>query len=661
MLELKRILWNRRSLLLFGLLLFLHGVFFFFQCNEAKSNTLTGEALTEYIDGYEDYVKSVHENVDMMQENPLFGEKDSFVYRNLIKTGKDYAKLDGVLPVAGENRGIVTLLNFNLTNFVLLLVGIYIVLCFMAERQKGLYLLVRSTERGRMQLSLQRIGILAFGILAAVLFLYGSAILISMRMFPGCDMARPVQSIPEFGGVIGRYSIGAYMLVFLLKKVVGCLFVCLILYFLMSVFRSSFCVAAFFLFFAGEYGLYALMIPTSKWGVLKYLNLYTYLFCGTEYAAYYNLNFFGRPFHIATGADFLVFLGTAGMMLACLFRYSKQYPKGEYRSLRIVERMHAAVSRHKPSASMTGWELRKVLFSQKGLILFALLFYLAYSASTESDYQDIRSKYVTHWYEEYAGEINEEKIAAIQSEKSKMEEKSELWEKWLSEARIMLQKYSVEGKDTGQITSSISEFEWLLKEIQNEISGISVVLAQAEEGYAYTLESGNVVELIDPTAWNLLFYNDKRTILRNYLYSLLTVVLMLSGIMAFEKAAHMEHLLRSLYKGRGQLLARKIVIMLGICIIATLPIHLLQYFQIREALAYTDFNAKVQSISCVRFFPLQVTIQQYLVLLYSFRALCSIAVGGVIMFFSSKFSRIATITFGVFFVIVLMGLISLRF
>ena len=137
MLELKRILWNRRSLLLFGLLLFLHGVFFFFQCNEAKSNTLTGEALTEYIDGYEDYVKSVHENVDMMQENPLFGEKDSFVYRNLIKTGKDYAKLDGVLPVAGENRGIVTLLNFNLTNFVLLLVGIYIVLCFMAERRSG--------------------------------------------------------------------------------------------------------------------------------------------------------------------------------------------------------------------------------------------------------------------------------------------------------------------------------------------------------------------------------------------------------------------------------------------------------------------------------------------------------------------------------------------
>lgn len=396
-------------------------------------------------------------------------------------------------------------------------------------------------------------------------------------------------------------------------------------------------------------------------GVLKYLNLYTYLFCGTEYAAYYNLNFFGRPFHIAAGADLLVFLGTAGMILVCLFRYSRQYPKGEYRSLRIMERMHAAVSRHKPSASMTGWELKKVLFSQKGLILFALLFYLAYSASTESDYKDIRSKYVTHWYEEYAGEISEEKITAIQGKKSEMEEKSELWEGWLSEARITLQKYLLEGKDVGRITSSISEFERLLEENQKEIRGISVVLAQAEEGYAYILESGNVIELIDPAAWNLLFYNDKRTILRNYLYSLLTVVLMLSGIMAFEKAAHMEHLLRSLYKGRGQVLVRKIVIMLGICILATLPIHLIQYFQIGEALTYADFNAKVQSISCVRFFPLQVTIRQFLVLLYGFRTLCSIAVGGVIMFFSSKFSRIATITFGVFFIILFMGLIALRF
>lgn len=661
MLELKRILWNRRTLLLFGLLLLLHGVFFFFQCNEAKSNTLTGEALTEYIGGYEDYVDSVHENVAMMQDNPLFAEKDSFVYRNLIKTGKDYAKLTGITPVAGENRGIVTLLNFNLTNFVLLLVGIYIVLCFMAERQKGLYLLIRSTERGRTQLSLQRIGILGLGILTAAFLLFGSTLFMSMRLFPGCDLARPVQSVPELGGVIGRLSIGGYVLLFLLKKVMGCLLACLVLYFCMSLFRSSFCVAAFFLLFAGEYALYALIIPTAKWSALRYFNLYTYVFCGTEYAKYYNLNLFGHPVHIARGADLLVLPGTAVMVLFCLLRYSRQYPKSEYGSFRMVEKARAFVSRHKPSYSLTGWELKKVLFSQKGLVLFALLLYLAFSASAESSYLDFRSNYVTHWYEDYAGEIDEEKIAALHGKKTEMEEKVSLWEDRLSELRMMLQRYLLEGKETGGVASSIFEFERLTEEMKNEVAGISIVISQAEESYAYSQKSGSALKLIDPTVWELLFYNDKRTILRNYLYALLTVVLLLSGIMACEKSSHMETLLHSFYKGRKQVLFRKIAIMLGICAVCTLSIHLIQYFQIGKVFTYTDYDAKVQSIPCVRSFPLRITIRQYLVLLYTFRTLFSAAAGGAVMFFSSRFSRIATITFGVFLVILLMGLVSLRF
>ena len=49
MLELKRILWNKKTLLLFGILILLHGVFFFFQCNDTKSVTLTGEELEAYV------------------------------------------------------------------------------------------------------------------------------------------------------------------------------------------------------------------------------------------------------------------------------------------------------------------------------------------------------------------------------------------------------------------------------------------------------------------------------------------------------------------------------------------------------------------------------------------------------------------------------------
>lgn len=99
----------------------------------------------------------------------------------------------------------------------------------------------------------------------------------------------------------------------------------------------------------------------------------------------------------------------------------------------------------------------------------------------------------------------------------------------------------------------------------------------------YYRETGLAVMLIDDSAYELLLHDDKQTILRNYLYTLLMVVLMLSGIFACEKTAHMEMALHTLYRGRLQTLLRKITIMLGICIIGTLSVHLVQFFQIEKA------------------------------------------------------------------------------
>lgn len=663
MLELKRILWNRKTLLLFGILILLHGVFFFFQCNEEKVITPTGEELAEYVDGYAAYIESVHENVAMMKENPLFRETNSFVYRNLIKTGEDYEKLSGIEPVVGENRGIVTVLNFNLTGFILLLIGVCIVLCFMAERQKGLYLLIRCTDRGRTQLSLQRIGILCFGILSAAALLYGSILCLATWAFPGCDMARPIQSIPEFESVIGHFSVGGYLVLSALRKALGCLFVCLLLYFCMSVFRSSFCVVAFFLLFVGEYLLYALIIPTGKWSAFKYINLYTYVFCGTEYANYYNLNIFGHPFNIVKSSDLLVMVGTLLLGGLCLYRYAVQYPRSEYRTLQFTEKVRMFVSRHKPSHTLMSWELKKVLFSQKGLVIFLLLFYLAYSASTESNYLDFRSQYVMHWYEEFAGEINEEKVTTIDDKKKEMEDKLEQLRETLQQQKQFLQERILAGKEEGTETTQkyIEYLEEEIRKIEPEIKGISVVLERAQEGLAVYQKTGFTIELIDTGVYELLFHGDKQTILRNYLYTLLTVVLMMSGIMACEKSSHMEMVLNSFYKGRMQILLRKIAIMIGVCVTCTLSIHIVQYIQIGKVFEYVNKDVLVQSVPRVRDFPIPLTIGQYIYFLYTVRTLISAMMGGVVMCLSNKFGRITTIALGVFLLIIPMGLVAMRF
>ena len=661
MLELKRILWNGKTMLLFGILFLLHGIFFAFQCNGEKSITPVGEELTAYLDGYDDYMVSVQENVVMMKENPLFSADDSFVYRNLIKTGEDYAKISDITPVSGENRGIMAVLQFNLSTFILLLIGVYIVLCFLAERQKGLYLLVRCTERGRTVLSLQRIGILFLGIFGAAVILYGSIFIISSVVFPGCDMSRPVQSIPELGSVIGYYSIGEYFLLYVLRKVMGCLFACLLLYFCMSLFCSSFCIVAFFLLMLGEYALYAFIIPTGRWSVFKYINLYTYTFCGTDYANYYNLNVFGKPLNIVGTSDLFVLAGTMVMVLVCAFQYARQYPRSEYRTLKVIEKLRVFVSRHKPSCSLMTWELKKVMFSQKGLFIMVLLIYLAYTASVESNYMDFRSKYVVHWYEDFAGEITEESVQSMYDTRTEMEEDIARWQASVLRLEENKMKNLMIGADTAMIERLIAGLQDSIQENERQITGLNVVLTQAEDGLAYSLETGRTVMLIDSGAYELLLHNDKQTISRNYLYTLLTVVLVLSGIMACEKASHMEMMLHSLYKGRRQTQVRKILIMLGVCVVATLSIHLVQYFQIGEVLAFTDKEVLAQSIPCVRDFPFAITIEQYLYFIYAVRVATSILMGSAVMYLSSKFSRITTLAFGVFLLIVPMGLVAMRF
>ena len=661
MLELKRILWNRKTLLLFGILLLLHGAFFVFQCNDKKAITLTGDELTEYIDGYEAYVQSVQENVVMMKENPLFSDSDSFVYRNLIKTGEDYRKLTGIRPVSGENRGIVAVFQFNLSTFLILLAGVYIVLCFLAERQKGLYLLVRCTERGRTVLSLQRIGILCLGIFAAAIILFGSNYILSALLFPGCDMSRPIQSIPEFGSVIGHYSIAEYLILFLVRKAGGCLFACLLLYFCMSLFRSGFCVVAFFLLMLGEYALYAFIIPTGKWSALKYINLYTYTFCGTDYAKYYNLNVFGKPFNIVGTADRFILIGTAAMVFLCLLQYARQYPRSEYRTLRIIERMRVFFSRHKPAPSLMTWELKKVLISQKGLFIFIILVYLAYSASTESNYMDFRSKYVTHWYEEFAGEVTEERVTLMHETRTKLEDDIILWEASLQKQRQYLAEHIATGKSVDMILKFIHDLEEAIQENERQITGLNVVLSQADDCLSYHLKTGRTVMLIDANMYELLFHGDKQTILRNYLYTLLMVVLMMSGIMACEKAAHMETMLHTLYRGRVQTVLRKIAIMVGVCVIGTLAIHLVQYVQIGKVFEFTNQDALAQSVPYLRNFPLPLTIKQYIYFLYTVRILISVVMGSAVMYLSSKFGRITTLAFGVFLLIIPMGLLAMRF
>lgn len=678
--EFRRILGRKKLLLVLTVILVFYGIFFLFQCSEVKKITPEGDELRGYVEGYRERVNTVCDNAAEMQENPLFRDKNSFVYRNLIRTGNDFERLKEIRPVIGENRGILMVLEFPMTDILLLLAGVYIVLCFLSERQKGLHLLVRSTYYGRLRLSLWRLGVLFSGLVIAAALLFTTSMLLSNVMYPGAKLSRPLQSLPEFGEVISHLTIGEYLVLFALRRVFACLVLCLALWLCMAVFRTGASVLCFTLFFLGEFLCYHFIAPTERIGVLRYCNLYTYLFYGTEYAKYYNLNLFKRPVAIEAAAEGSLVILAVLLSAVCLYRFAKQYPDRTGGGSKLFERAERFLSRWKPQPSLTGWEIRKVFLSQKGILVIAAMLYLALSSARPTQYLDTRSKYVVHWYEEFAGEVNEEKIAEIEAEMEKMEEYKanaeeqlrwwqELLNRKMVEYQQRIQELIANGQeitekdriDTGPAAEAIERLTERIEELTKEMQGLSIVLEQAKECDAYSKTSHLRLQLMDSTIYELLLKKDKQTILRNYLTVLLAMVVLMSGVMACEKTAHMDGVLHSLYRGRGPVFVRKLFILIGTGTVCTLSVHLIQYYEIRGRFGLEHMDYFVQSIPCMRWISVSMTIRQFFLLQYGGRCLLAVLVGGLAMFFGSRFSRVMAIAFGIFSLIVPMGLLVMYF
>ena len=110
--ELRRIFFSRRMLLAWFIGLFLCGVFFCYECGSAKEITLSGEELQSYVDNYSGFLQSVKDNAENVGMLAAISDRTGFVKDNIDKTLADYSRLEGITPVAGENKGIVLFSNF---------------------------------------------------------------------------------------------------------------------------------------------------------------------------------------------------------------------------------------------------------------------------------------------------------------------------------------------------------------------------------------------------------------------------------------------------------------------------------------------------------------------------------------------------------------------
>lgn len=619
----------KRMFVLLMLLLFLNVTFCFYQCNENTTNTLQDEALQEYLQRYPQYLAETQQNAGRLLSVPFFRDDASYAYRNIVKTAEDYRALQDVTPEYGENRGIVTFQKFHLTDILFLIFGAGIILRFHQERKTGLHLLVRTTARGRMPLTLARIAAYFLGMAVSAVLLYGSTILVVSVMYPNADPGRAIQSIPEFMQCAYPVTISEYLVGSVCLKYLAGLLFGLLLYALQGIFRTGLSAFCLLMLMVGEFLFYRLL-PTSGLAVMKYCNLFSVLSGSDAFLYYRNLNIFGHPVSIMRGQLVCGALVCLLLIGVCVYCYGIAYSIRRNPFARQGERMMAWVSRHKPCLPGFLWECRKILISQKALIILPAMFYLAYSASEELRYLDMRNPYEMHWYEDYGGTLDREKYGQMSTEQDRLQNRLErlhLSEQRLEQTLPEMEMGGADARALADIARNLGEVKEQIVLTEKELVGLNRVLDNVQSAIAYSERSGRELSLLEPYSYNLLLRDDSRTVKRNQLYILLALILSFSAVMSWEQTSHMRMTLRTLYRGRKRILFHKILLVtLGSGAIAV-AIHMIQFLQIGKSFPYHDFGYPVQSVECLRDFPLPISIGTYLVLLFLVRGLGAACVG----------------------------------
>lgn len=556
-----------------------------------------------YVAGYADYLDSVQKQTESLSQSTLFSDVNSFSHRNLVQTAEEFDTLRNVTVSFGANRSYERWVKYELADYLYLIFIILFVFAFLEERRAGLWSLIRACRDGRGRLGLQRVAILAFASVLGVALVYGVNLLLSLTLSEGWeDMGRSVQSLSIFRTLTQHLTIGQWIAQYLLVKAAGGFLVGLILWCLLSsISNVQFSLSVLGVVVVVEYALFTFLPAQSIFNPVKYFNLFSYIRTSALYTEYLNINLFGYPFGSRRLA--LVWLPVFTLLFfawAMLIQIRRR-PAGNWDILSAVvsvkDRIADFFRRH---LSIGGWELYKLLVYQRGiLILFVILLagnslfnYLIGGATPEFT-----------WYEAYlkdmAGPIDER-----------------------TDEYIRLSR---------ELAGSDPELLSALDRVEARVG----VLRQRAEAGGY-----------EP--W--IIYNFQRTYEGTYgpvgedlqrmraAEAVIFLLMCCAAISAFERQAGMTLLLRSLKRGRRGLFMRKLLMTLLMTAVVFVIVYAREWslFIHWESVDLRAMYAPVGNVDALACFPLNMTVGQYIGVIYVLHFIMLFMLAMVVMFISER-------------------------
>ena len=553
--------------------------------DEAGRSTLRSTKL--HVAGYTDYLKNVQAQARRMSASSVFGkDRNSFTYRNIQKTAKDFRALEGIVVEFGGNRALETWIGFRGADVLFLLAILALVLTFFEDKRCGLLPLVRACPGGRRRLALSRLGILLLASFVLTLLLCLLPLILAFALYGGTDILdHTIQSVEGFRTCTLRLTVGQWICLYLGVKLLCGFLLGLLFWFVLSFLSQMQLAWLVLLAILGvEYAAWTLIPPQMALSILRYVNLFAYVFPAETLSAYGNMNFFGLPVGTLQLLLWLFLLLTVLLSAWVVFGSVRRRPLGNRnllgRPVALWNRIFDQLRSRFPLLMMEGYKL--MILGGTALFFLAALWYAPKLRSFGYSFGSAEDAAYNGYVHEAAGPITDDTDG------------------YLARARENLAEFY---GDAGLYESALDRLE----------TELTALRARAAAGGCepWLVEEIRVENVLGP---------DARSVHRwSGLAALLALLLVCAPVFAFEKQAGMEKLLRSMAKGRSPVLLRKYAVIFLETLALWAILYLRQWTATTGYIGAASLDAPIQNIALLARSPLHVNLRQFLALVFVLR------------------------------------------
>lgn len=528
---------------------------------ELSENEMRLKAQVEYLKDYPNYLERVQEQAYKMQHSSIFGaEPNSFTYRNIIKTAKDFDDLSSDGVSLGNDLAMQNWLAFSWADWGFLAVILLLVMSFLEERKKGLAAIIRSCPAGQGKLQGTRLLILLLYSAGMTFLLYYLPLVVSLVAEGGWDdLSRSVQSLAAFQKCTVRLTIGEFLVQFFFFKTACGFFLGVLIWFALSFLEQvQLCWMVTAAALAVEYFLHTTIPAQSVLSPLRYVNVFSYVFTSRIYTEYVNLNFFTYPVGKSTMLLALLLIGTIVLTTVIVVLLPKRYPFGNRdllgKWLNLWNRVKDPVLRR---LGMFGFEWYKQLFMTAGGLVLVLGLLISRDLPLNSGaYNRIEDSLYRQYVAQVQGPVTQS-----------------------THDYIAQAKASLEGVEINR-----AEFEAALNRLEQTVGDLP-------EG----------AWLVDDTMFLNIYGSESRYTQRNTaLIALLILCAGLSSLFSLEQNADLRRMLHSTPRGREKLFRTKYGVAVGITVLVWLMVFVQEWRIASEMLGEAILSAPCSSIGMLK-------------------------------------------------------------